>query len=322
MRFTAPSDGAYEIALALNLLAPATISMLMQKLVDVVRDGQAEPQQEGDKMSNDSTRDPDGQDSTNFPGIANARDMVSSSSQAVLASVDDLNDLWGRNHGTYSPGRRCAGHRGFGLGDLLHVGDRPLAPAAWQSRSGHPGWAIFPIQEDEDSPSPFDVPLSRSYDTATTPVHRTEIQELGGAGIIPIDNYTAIPVNKGEACACVWLTCANSVVGWRLHRVGDSPGGDRSTCRRFGDDPQIQPAERRTAALTLQPVKSSAKAGGQESGGQEIRIPKGGDQKGGDQKGGDQEGGMAKKAALKKAVPKKAAPKKAVPKKVVPIAAG
>ncbi len=41
VRFTAPSDGSFEIALALNLMAPATISMLLQKLVDVSRDGEA-----------------------------------------------------------------------------------------------------------------------------------------------------------------------------------------------------------------------------------------------------------------------------------------
>jgi hypothetical protein len=41
VRFTAPGNGPFEIALALNLMAPATISMLMQKLVNVSpQDGQ------------------------------------------------------------------------------------------------------------------------------------------------------------------------------------------------------------------------------------------------------------------------------------------
>ncbi len=43
VRFTAPANGPFEIALALNLMAPATISMLMQKLVSVSNDDQAEP---------------------------------------------------------------------------------------------------------------------------------------------------------------------------------------------------------------------------------------------------------------------------------------
>ena len=38
VRFTVPATGAFEISLALNLMAPATISMLMQNLVNVSRD--------------------------------------------------------------------------------------------------------------------------------------------------------------------------------------------------------------------------------------------------------------------------------------------
>lgn len=38
VRFTVPANGPFEISLALNLMAPATISMLMQKLVNVSRD--------------------------------------------------------------------------------------------------------------------------------------------------------------------------------------------------------------------------------------------------------------------------------------------
>jgi hypothetical protein len=40
VRFTAPPNGPFEIALALNLMAPATVSMLLQNLVTVNRDGQ------------------------------------------------------------------------------------------------------------------------------------------------------------------------------------------------------------------------------------------------------------------------------------------
>ncbi len=43
VRFTAPANGPFEIALALNLMAPATLSMLMQNLVSVSRDGRSTP---------------------------------------------------------------------------------------------------------------------------------------------------------------------------------------------------------------------------------------------------------------------------------------
>ena len=35
VRFTAPSNGPYELALSLNLMAPATVAMLLDRLVDV-----------------------------------------------------------------------------------------------------------------------------------------------------------------------------------------------------------------------------------------------------------------------------------------------
>jgi len=49
VRFTAPANGPFEIALALNLMAPATISMLMQQLVNVSSDDEAEPNTRGDQ---------------------------------------------------------------------------------------------------------------------------------------------------------------------------------------------------------------------------------------------------------------------------------
>lgn len=151
-----------------------------------------------DNHNRDDARDPDGPSTANFPGLENARDLVASSSQAVLDSVDSLNDLWGRITG-----------RDARLADVM-----ASAAGAWESYyslamdflrlplgnrdSGRPGWAIFPIRVGEDSPAPFDVPLSRSYDGTTTPVHKTDIQRLGGGGLIPSAGYVATLVDKGR----------------------------------------------------------------------------------------------------------------------------
>jgi hypothetical protein len=135
----------------------------------------------------------------NFPGLENARDLVASSSQAVLDSVDSLNDLWGQVKG-----------RNARLADVIYS-----AASAWESYytlamdflrlplgirdGGRPGWAIFKIGVDEGSPSPIEVPLSRSYDVATTTIHKTDIQRLGGDGvIIPAESYDAKLINKGR----------------------------------------------------------------------------------------------------------------------------
>jgi hypothetical protein len=49
VRFTVPASGPFEISLALNLMAPATISMLMQKLVNVSCDHQDGTDKRGDR---------------------------------------------------------------------------------------------------------------------------------------------------------------------------------------------------------------------------------------------------------------------------------
>lgn len=149
-------------------------------------------------MSDDSTREPDGPTSANFPGLENARDVIASASQAVLDSVDNLNELWGRVTG-----------RSAGVADLL-----ASAASAWEGAytvamdllrlplglrdSGRPGWAIFPIRVGEDAPAPFNVPLARSYDVSSTPVHKTDIQRLGGGGFIPSSGYVATLVDNGR----------------------------------------------------------------------------------------------------------------------------
>ncbi len=147
----------------------------------------------------DDVPDPDGPGTVNFPGLENARDLVASSSQAVLDSVDSLNDLWGQ-----VTGRKAR------LADVMYS-----AASAWESYyslamdflrlplgnrdGGRPGWAIFQIRADENSPAPFDVPLSRAYDVTTTTVHKTDIQRLGGDGvIIPAKGYDAKLVDKGR----------------------------------------------------------------------------------------------------------------------------
>jgi hypothetical protein len=141
---------------------------------------------------------PNGAATGNFPGLENARDLVASSSQAVLESVDSLNTLWGQVKG-----------RNARLADVMHS-----AASAWESYytlamdflrlplgvrdSGRPGWATFSIEEGEYSPAPLIVPLARSYDVTPANVLKTSIQQLGGPGVIPADAYVATLDNKGR----------------------------------------------------------------------------------------------------------------------------
>jgi hypothetical protein len=149
-------------------------------------------------MSHDSKGIPDGRHSPNFPGLENAREVVASSSQAVLESVESLNDLWGRVTG-----------RSARLADVLAA-----AATTWETYynvamdlmrlpfgardSGRPGWAIFHVPYGQDSPATVDVPLSRSYDDSSTKLHQTEIQQLGGGEAISADYYHAQLVDKGR----------------------------------------------------------------------------------------------------------------------------
>jgi hypothetical protein len=235
-------------------------------------------------MSNNSTRDPDGEVSANFPGIENARDMVASSSQAVLGSVDNLNDLWGRITG-----------REAKLVDVLAT-----AASAWETYytlvtdlwrlplgnrdAGRPGWAIFPIKEGEESPAPFTVPLSRSYDASTTTVHRTEIQKLGGGGFIPSDNYEAILVNKGRSLRV------------RLVNL-------RQIKPPVGDYIGLVTVPSATAPLAV--VLVTIRGANESYGGLGLRTLQAPNR-------------SAKKTAPKKAAPKKATRKKTSPKKTTP----
>ncbi len=147
-------------------------------------------------MSHDSKGIPDGRQSPNFPGLENARELIASSSQAVLDSVESLNDLWARVTG-----------RSARLSDVLAT-----AATAWETYynvaldllrlpfgardSERPGWAIFHVPYGQDSPATVDVPLSRSYEGIQ--LHQTEIQQLGGGDAISADYYYAQLVDKGR----------------------------------------------------------------------------------------------------------------------------
>lgn len=141
---------------------------------------------------------PTGAAKGNFPGLENARDLIASSSQAVLESVDSLNSLWSQVKGGNAR-----------LVDVMHS-----AATAWESYytlamdflrlplgvrdSGRPGWATFIIEEGEYAPGPQNVPLARSYDVTPANVLKTSIQQLGGPGVIPADAYVATLDNKGR----------------------------------------------------------------------------------------------------------------------------
>ncbi len=140
--------------------------------------------------------EPDGQSNWNFPGLASARNLVASSSQAVLATVDTLNDLWGR-----------------AIGGTARFTDLTAAAAnLWQSYYGlamdvwrapqaddvRPGWAIFSVSPGQTAPAPYDVQLSRAYDPESTPIHKSAIQRLGGTDVIGEDSYVAKLVNRGR----------------------------------------------------------------------------------------------------------------------------
>ena len=141
---------------------------------------------------------PDGRHSPNFPGLENAREVIASSSQAVLESVESLNDLWGRITG-----------RSARMTDVLAA-----AATTWEAYynvamdlmrlpfgardSGRPGWAIFHVTFGQYAPATVDVPLSRSYDDGSANLHQTDIQQLGGSVSLPADCYHAQLVDKGR----------------------------------------------------------------------------------------------------------------------------
>ncbi len=140
--------------------------------------------------------EPDGQTSSNFPGLESARNLVASSSQAVLAAVDTLNDLWGRAIGGTARFTDVAA-AAASLWQSYYV----LAMDVWRAplaEDARPGWAIFSVSPGQTSPAPYDVQLSRAYDSQSTPIHKSTIQRVGGNDVITEGSYVAKLVNRGR----------------------------------------------------------------------------------------------------------------------------